>query len=115
MPVMADEQTESRVGKGTKISGKLNFGALARIEGEVEGEITGKELVVMESAVVNAKVRAHKLIVAGSITGEVIASEAVELMATARAQGSLHTPKLILHEGAIFEGDCKMPRDRAAA
>lgn len=114
---MATEQssTESRIGKGTKISGKLNFGAMVRIEGEVEGEISGSEMMVAEGAVVNAKITASKLIVAGTVNGDLIAHEVVELLASARAQGTLRTPKLILHEGAIFEGDCKMPRERIAA
>lgn len=112
---MASEESESRIGKGTKINGKLQFGASVRLEGEIEGEISGKEIMVAESAVVNAKLVADRLVVAGTLNGEVTAHQVVELLASARAQGTLRTPKLILHEGAVFEGDCKMPRDRIAA
>jgi len=112
---MASEDSESRIGKGAKINGKLQFSAAVRLEGEIEGEISGKEIVVAEGAVVNAKLIADRLTVAGTLNGEVVAHQVVELLASARAAGTLRTPKLILHEGAVFEGDCKMPRDRIAA
>ena len=44
-----------------------------------------------------------------------IYSERVELMATARAQCTISTPNLVLNEGAQFDGDCKMPRNKIAA
>ncbi len=51
---------ESLIGKGTKVTGKLVFTAKARIEGEVEGEITGEEIILSETAVVNARITAQK-------------------------------------------------------
>ncbi len=115
--IMANEAggNESRIGKGTKITGKLAFGSRARIEGEVEGEITGEEIILSESAVVNARISADSLTVAGTVTGDITARQRIELLATARARGTLKTPNLVLHEGAMFDGDCKMPRDRIAA
>ena len=111
---MANEN-ESRIGKGTRVVGKLSFGATARIDGEVEGEITGEEIVLSESAVVNARINANIITVAGSINGDITARQRIELMPTARARGTLKTPNLVLHEGAMFDGDCKMPRDKMAA
>jgi cytoskeletal protein CcmA (bactofilin family) len=114
---MANEAggNESRIGRGTKVVGKLTFGATARIEGEVEGEITGEDLILSESSVVNARITAKSITVAGAITGDITARERIELLASARARGTLKTPNLVLHEGAMFDGDCKMPRDRMAA
>lgn len=101
---------DSRIGKGTKISGTLNFKAPVKIEGEAEGDITGDEILIAESAVVTARVTALRLIVAGRLSGEVTARERVELMPSARVRCTLTTPSLILREGAQFEGDCKMPQ-----
>jgi cytoskeletal protein CcmA (bactofilin family) len=115
---MANEaggSNESRIGKGTKVNGKLAFGARARIDGEVEGEITGEEIILSESAVVNARITADSLTIAGTVNGDLTARQRIELLATARARGTLKTPNLVLHEGAMFDGDCKMPRDRIAA
>ncbi len=106
---------ESRIGRGTKVVGKLSFGATARIEGEVEGEIVGEEVIVTETAVINARITAQSITIAGTVNGDITARQRIELMATARARGTLKTPNLVLHEGAMFDGDCKMPRDKIAA
>jgi cytoskeletal protein CcmA (bactofilin family) len=105
----------SCIGKGTRVSGKLYFKEPARIEGEAEGEITGDEIVVAPGAVVNARIAAVRLTIGGSVTGEVVARERIELLPTARLRCTLVTPSLVLNEGAQFDGDCKMPRERAAA
>jgi cytoskeletal protein CcmA (bactofilin family) len=105
----------SCIGKGTKISGKLNFREPARIEGEAEGEITGDEILIAPGAVVSARIAAVRLTIGGTVTGEVVARERIELLPTARLRCTLITPRLVLNEGAQFDGDCKMPREREAA
>jgi cytoskeletal protein CcmA (bactofilin family) len=106
---------ESRIGTGTKITGKLTFRGRTRIEGDAEGEIRGEEIVIAQSAVVNAKLWATTLSIAGKVTGDLVASERIELLATARAKCTISTPRLVLMEGAQFEGDCKMPQQGAPA
>jgi len=106
---------ESRIGAGTKVTGKLNFRGRTRIEGEAEGEIRGDEIVIEQSAVVSAKVWATTMRIAGRVTGELVASERIELLATARAKCTISTPRMVLLEGAQFEGDCKMPQPGAPA
>ena len=115
MAITDDGAFESRIGKGTKISGKLNFRAPAKIEGEAEGEITGDEILIAQGAVVTARIAAARIIVAGTVNGEIIARERVEALSTARLRCMISTPNLVLNEGALFDGDCKMPRDRIAA
>lgn len=111
-----DERSyESRIGRGTRISGKLNFKAPAKIEGEAEGEITGDEILIAEGAVVTARIAGSRVTVAGQVSGEIIARERLELLATARLKCTITTASLVLNEGAQFEGDCKMPGERAAA
>lgn len=109
-----DTGFESRIGKGTKASGKLTFRGPVKIEGEADGEISGDEVVIASGAVVSARIAATRVTIAGAFSGEVNARERVELMATARAQCTISTPSLILNEGAQFDGDCKMPRSKAA-
>lgn len=115
MAVNDERSYESRIGKGTKISGKLNFKAPAKIEGEAEGEITGDEILIAEGAIVTARIAGTRVTVAGQVNGEIIARERLELLATARLKCTITTASLILNEGAQFEGDCKMPRERVAA
>ncbi len=106
---------ESRIGKGTKVSGNLHFHGAVRIEGEADGEIVGDEIMIAEGAVVAAKITATRLIVAGTVSGEIVVRQRLELLPSARLRCTVNTPSLILNEGAQFDGDCRMPRERMAA
>ncbi len=95
--------------KGCKINGKVSFEGPARIDGQVEGEISGSDTIVIgESAVVNAQVRAETVVIAGKVAGDVVAGQRVEIRPSARVVGNLTTPVLVIHEGALFKGHCSM-------
>jgi cytoskeletal protein CcmA (bactofilin family) len=95
--------------QGSKISGKLKFEGPAQIEGQVDGEISAKDsLMIGESAVVTAQIKASSIIVAGKLSGEIVASERIEIRPSAKVSGNLTAPRLVVHEGAIFEGNCSM-------
>ncbi len=95
--------------QGSKISGKLKFEGQAQIEGQVDGEISAKDtLVIGKSGVVTAQIKAPSVIVAGKLSGEIIASERIEIRASAKVSGNLTAPRLVVHEGAMFEGRCAM-------
>lgn len=115
MAVTSEVAFESRIGKGTKVSGKVNFRAPAKIEGEVDGEISGDDILIAQGATVSARIAATRITIAGQVSGEIIARERIELLPTARLKCTITTPSLVLNEGAQFDGDCKMPRERAAA
>jgi len=94
---------------GSKISGKLSFEGPIRIDGSVDGEITSKDsLTIGESAVVTAQIRAATVIVAGKVSGDIIASQRIEIRPSAKMLGNLTSPLLVVHEGALFEGHCSM-------
>ena len=94
--------------RGTKISGKVHFEGPARIDGTIDGEIDGKEITIGESAVATAQIRADSIVVCGNVKGEITATQLIEIRSTAKIIGNITAPKLIIHEGAIFEGQCSM-------
>jgi cytoskeletal protein CcmA (bactofilin family) len=99
---------------GSKISGKLVFEGATRIDGQVDGEIAAKEsLVIGESAVVTAQIKANAIIVAGKVSGDITATQRLEIRPSARVIGNLTSPVLIVHEGAMFEGHCSMQPEGA--
>jgi cytoskeletal protein CcmA (bactofilin family) len=99
---------------GSKISGKLVFEGAIRIDGQVDGEITAKEsLIIGESAVVTAQIKANAIIVAGKVSGDITATQRLEIRPSARVIGNLTSPVLIVHEGAMFEGHCSMQPEGA--
>jgi cytoskeletal protein CcmA (bactofilin family) len=103
--------SSSCISRITRISGKLELRGIARIEGQGEGEISGDDIEIAESAVVTAHITANRLKVAGQVNGELVARECIEVLPTARLQCTITTPKLIVTEGGQFNGDCKMPRE----
>jgi cytoskeletal protein CcmA (bactofilin family) len=98
----------SRISKGSRMSGKVDFGEMARIEGEAEGEITGDNIEIGPSAVVMARITANRVKVSGQVDGEIVARERIEVLPTARLRCMITTPTLVVAEGAQFDGDCKM-------
>src|SRR5579863_7950055 len=95
--------------KASKVSGKLNFEGAVRIDGEVEGEIVAKDSITIgETAVLKAQIKAASIVVSGTVSGEMSASQRIEIRASAKVSGNITAPKLIVHEGAIFEGNCAM-------
>lgn len=95
--------------RGCKVSGKLNFEGPVRIDGAVDGEISAKDAVTIgETAVVKAQVKASSIIVSGVVTGEMKAAQRIEIRASAKVSGNISAPKLVVEEGAVFEGNCSM-------
>jgi len=104
------------LGKGTKITGKLVFEGPGRIEGQVDGEIAAQDvLTVGEGALVNAKVAGTTIVIEGQVTGDVTAKTRLELRASARVNGNVTTPSLVVHEGAVLNGQCSMSASDKAA
>ena len=97
------------LGKGTSIAGKLVFEGPGRIEGKVEGEIAAHDtLTVGEGAVVNAKITGTSIVVEGQVTGDIVARQRLELRPSGRVRGNISAPCLVVHEGAILDGQCAM-------
>ena len=95
--------------RGSKLVGKISFEGPARIDGEVDGEISAKDsLVIGENAVVTAQIRAASVSVAGKVSGDITASQRIEIRPSAKVNGNITAPVLVVHEGALFEGHCSM-------
>lgn len=94
---------------GSRISGKLYFETAARIDGQVEGEINSKDsLAIGESAVVSAQIKADSVVVAGKVSGDIVAVKRIEIKPSAKVMGNITAPILVINEGALFEGHCAM-------
>lgn len=108
-PVEARSEQRAYLDSGSKISGKLSFDGPIRIDGHVDGEINAKDsLTIGESAVVTAQIRAASIVVAGKVSGDIIAGQRIEIRPSAKVLGNLTSPVLVVHEGALFEGHCSM-------
>ncbi len=97
------------LGKGTRFKGVVTYDGTVRVDGHIEGEIVSTgTLVVGETAVIDAEVSVGTLICGGKVTGNVIATEKVQLLNPAVVAGSIKTPALMIEAGVRFNGQCEM-------
>lgn len=104
------------VGHGTVLTGETNFQMMLRVDGHLTGTVTsdGGTLIVGTNGQVDANVSVGVATVNGVINGDVIATEKIQLGRTARVTGNISTPRLVIEEGAVFEGGCSMIKAREA-
>lgn len=98
-----------------EVEGQLRVAGTLVLNGKFRGELamTGT-LLVGEAAEVEAEVRARVVIVNGRVKGNIAADERVELRRTAHVVGDITTPVMVLQEGVIFDGHCRMNAARSA-
>ena len=108
-PPPVPEEISAYLGKETFFEGKMTFEGVFRLDGRFEGEIFDSgTLIVGETASVKGKVGLNTIVVNGVVEGEVYAKTRVEIHSMGKVYGSLSTPTLMINEGGIFEGGCKM-------
>lgn len=97
------------LGEGTHFKGVLSFDGAVRIDGHLEGEIVGEEvLIIGEPGQVSAEIEVGTLLVSGQVQGNITAKQRVELLRPSRVGGTIRTPCLVVAEGAVFNGNCEM-------
>jgi cytoskeletal protein CcmA (bactofilin family) len=115
VPAGVAGEVNAYLGKGSRVTGKLNFEGTVRVDGQVEGEINAQDtLIVGEPAIVNAQITGNSVIIKGRVTGDITARKRVEIRAPGKLFGNVTTPSLIIQEGVIFEGHCSMGGAEAA-
>lgn len=80
-----------------------------RINGEFEGRLDTKgTLTIGENADVKADIDGEDITIAGKVTGNIIATRRLRLIAPANVTGDVITSALAVSEGAVLNGNCKM-------
>lgn len=98
------------VGNGTNMTGEANFKGMLRVDGHLSGRVTSQDgtLIVSTGGEVDANVEVSVAQIYGTVNGDVIASKRIELGRVAKVTGNIQTPALVIEQGAIFEGSCRM-------
>ncbi len=100
------------LGRGNRQEGELHFKGQAHLDGEFVGRIFGQgTLLVGPGATVEAEIESSQVVISGQVTGNVKASERIELKKPGRLLGDLTAPLVVLEEGVRFEGRCHMAVD----
>jgi cytoskeletal protein CcmA (bactofilin family) len=104
------------IGKSVVIKGELSGSEDLTIEGNVEGRIELKEniLTIGPNGKIRAEVFAKSVIVLGEVTGNVTASEKVDIRDNGSVDGDITSPRVAIAEGAHFRGSVDMQRSGGA-
>ena len=108
----------SVIASGMKIIGDIESTGVVKIEGIVEGAIRGaRQLLLGRQGTVHGDIRAHEVVIGGTVVGTIVADERVEIQGTSSVQGDIHTKSIVVLEGGVINGTVRMgeipPRELA--
>lgn len=112
---MAKEEVflDSFLGDRSRLEGTLSFSGTLTMLGKFKGRIKGGETVILGStSESDADVEADVVSVHGKVTGSIAAGRKVEIHEEAEVEADVSAPTFVIHEGALFEGQCSMKEKR---
>lgn len=103
------DSSQSYIGEGTVVEGKITCEGNLRVDGKVKGEIEIKGiLTVGEKGVIDSNVKAGEIVIMGAINGNVTAEKKIEIFNSGKVNGDVQTPRIAIEEGGILDGKCTM-------
>lgn len=103
------ERVDTLIGRGTNLEGTINAEGTVRLDGKVHGGLNvAGNIIVGEEGAVKGNIKAENAFIAGVIEGNVIATSQLHLTHTARLVGDITVKNVIIDEGAVFIGNCKI-------
>jgi cytoskeletal protein CcmA (bactofilin family) len=116
-PQRGMERSTVNIGKSVVIKGELSGSEDLTIEGQVDGKIELRQnvLTIGPNGKIKAQVFAKSVVILGEVTGNVTASEKVDIRDNGSVDGDIAAPRVAIAEGAHFRGSIDMQRQGATA
>ena len=112
-----ERRTTAWIGSSLRIEGKITSRENLTIDGDVEGsiEVGGRGLLIGAGASVKADLVAGTITISGTVIGNIVAADKVDIRSTGSIEGDIVTPRLVMAEGAVVSGriDAGHPESRA--
>jgi cytoskeletal protein CcmA (bactofilin family) len=111
------ERSTVNIGKSVVIKGELSGSEDLTIEGQVDGKIELRQnvLTIGPNGKIKAQVFAKSVVILGEVTGNVTASEKVDIRDNGSVDGDIAAPRVAIAEGAHFRGSIDMQRAGASS
>jgi cytoskeletal protein CcmA (bactofilin family) len=95
---------------GPELNGEIRFKDMLRVNGHIAGKVTSEKgtLIVDPSALVDGDIDVGVAVVSGTVNGDVIGRERVELGPAAVINGNISAREITMKPGAVFQGECRM-------
>ena len=105
----ASSATVTLIAKTSHVEGSIKGAGTVHIEGTVKGKLDcSSSVLVAEGGKVEAELKAETITIAGKLKGDAIATQKIELTPTAEVEGDITAPRILIREGATFEGQVFM-------
>jgi len=110
-----ERRTNAWIGQGVTIEGRVTSTQDLRIDGHVKGaiDVAEHELVLGRGAEVRGNVTAKSALIAGTVVGDVTASDRVQVQATGSVQGDVQAPRLNVLDGGVLQGKVNVAGTRS--
>lgn len=100
------------IGKGSSLEGTLKVENSIRVDGKIKGHVTTTDsLVIGKEGDIEGEIIAKNAIIGGRVRGKINATGKIVLEAKAFFQGEMKTSRLVIDDGAVFDGRCSMQKD----
>ena len=96
---------DTMIGEGTFFNGTIKTKGPLRICGQVEGKIESEaEVFIGEKSKIQGDVRGGRVVVSGEISGNIIATDGLEISKSGRVHGNITADRLLMEEGTTYTG-----------
>lgn len=106
-----NNKLETLIGVGTEIKGDVTANGTLKIDGKITGNIIADSVILGNDASVMGDVNARSIVIGGRLNGNVTAEDIIEIKPTGQVFGDVHTKKLSVSEGGVFEGRSIIQKD----
>lgn len=100
------------LGKGSTFEGTLKVEESLRVDGKIKGKVsTTDSLVIGKEGEIEGEIKTKNAIIGGRVKANLKASGKVILESKSQFIGELTTTRLVIDDGAVFEGQCTMQEE----
>ena len=111
----ANASTITMIARTTHVEGEIKGAGEVRIEGTIKGKIDCSATVfVDQNGQVDGEIRAETVVVSGRVKGDILGTQKLELTPSAQVEGDITSPRIVIREGATFEGQVFMTGRKGA-
>ena len=104
------------IGKSSEVVGDLAIQNSLRVDGKVKGNVHCTDTVIIgKGGMIEGHIAAKNVMLAGKVIGNISAESKVFLESTASVKGDVMSTRLVVDEGAVFDGKCAMEVSGSAA
>jgi cytoskeletal protein CcmA (bactofilin family) len=102
------DAVETIIGSSAFFEGNIKALQTLRIDGKLKGDIEASGVLVGAEAFIEGNIKTEVILVGGTVTGNIKATDYIEILPKAKVTGDIETNSLTIAEGAFFDGKSTM-------